>query len=118
MSTAEEPKNRLQKAQVDTSHRRAMDWLESHAPQSARIAIPRPAAASLMANPDRKSVSREEQQEMQSELARYDYLVEEEASPIDALRKRRGALVNGNGLKLVYEDVPGRIRIWQVRPAL
>lgn len=110
ISTAKPPQNRLQKAQLETSRKRALDWLSSHAPKSAKVAIPRPAAASRLA--DHKGGDWIPDQ-LRSELTRYDYLVEEGSTRFIP----NGTETAENGmLKLVYEDAPGKIRIWQIQP--
>lgn len=112
MNTAEAPQNRLEVAQTEAAHRRAMDWLKAHTEPDAKVAIPRPEAVSVL-----NSQQKDQDSALARELSQYDYLVEENAGAITSLRKKRGALVKGHGLNLVYEDVPGRIRIWEVKPS-
>ncbi len=114
MSTAKTPEGRLEEAQTGSAHRRAMEWLDAHTKPESKIATPRPGALSRLTGEDGKgSPDQAEQAQLKNELGQYNYLVEEGASKITAAR---GTSVNG--LKLVYEDVPGRIRIWQVKPSL
>lgn len=112
MSTASAPDSRLEAAQTTSAHRRAMEWLQAHTPESAKVGIPRPEAASeLAAGKDNSATGKARRAAVKSELEQYDYLVEEGASKIS-----KAKAASGLGLKLVYEDVPGRIRIWQVNP--
>jgi hypothetical protein len=114
MSTAQQPESRLEEAQTTSAHRRALDWLKVHTPASAKIGTPRPQAAEEVAGgKSSKEEAAARQEALQNEMGQYDYLVEEGASKISPAQ---GA--SGRGLKLVYEDVPGRIRIWQVKPSL
>lgn len=113
MSTAKDPETRLQQAQTGSAHRRAMDWLKEHTEPDAKVATPRPEAMSRLTGTDGKKAPDEaEQKQLQSELGQYNYLVEEGASKISPAQANKG-----NGLKMVYEDVPGKIRIWQVNPS-
>jgi hypothetical protein len=114
MSTAKKPENRLQEAQTISAHRRAMDWLKAHTPENAKIAIPRPEAAALVS---KKNQSAAEQASFRKALGGYDYLVEEGAAQITPMRTKPGVF-SERGLQLVYEDAPGRIRIWQVKPSI
>ncbi len=106
MSTAQEPENRLELEQTHSSHRRAMDWLDTHTAETARIGAAR-------GNVPAVDSSQVAQQQWQHEVAQYDFLVEEGSSKIAPLKSTGRA---GDSLKLVYEDVPGRIRIWEVNP--
>jgi hypothetical protein len=107
MSTAQDPGNRLEEAQTKTAHRKAMDWLDQHTPKDARIGMPQEDVTKLG-----KSKNEEDQAQWDHELGQYDYLVEESGSAFTPLRSRSLP----EGLKLVYEDVPGHIRIWRVKP--
>lgn len=111
MSTPQQPETRLEEAQTTSAQRRAMDWLKAHSSQSARVGAARPEAASLLA--DDKSATPEAKAERQkalaSELGQYDYLVEEGSAKLTPAKSAAS-----NGLKMVYEDIPGKIRIWQV----
>lgn len=115
MSTPQQPESRLEEAQVTSAQRRATDWLKSHASQKARVGAARPEAASLLADDKNvtPAVKAARQQALKSELGQYDYLVEEGAAQITPSKAAAT-----KGLKMVYEDVPGRIRIWQVRPSM
>jgi hypothetical protein len=112
MNTAPEPETRLEEAQTISAKRRAAEWLKKHTPSNARVGSPRPQAASALAKGN-KGKGEAEQKALQSELGQYDYLVEEGSSKLSPAQAG-----SGYGLKLVYEDVPGRIRIWQVKPTL
>jgi hypothetical protein len=107
MSTAQDPENRLEVAQTETAHRKAMDWLQAHTPADARIGAPKGELGS-----DKKGDT-DVQKQLQQELGQYDYLVEEGSSKLAPLKGGTGGHTPA-GLKLVYEDVAGRIRIWQV----
>ncbi len=109
MSTAKEPESRLEGAQTVSAHRRAMDWLKEHTEPGDKIATPKPGALSRFNNQDGNESHSEAQ--LTSELGQYNFLVEEGAAKISPART-----VASKGLKMVYEDVPGRIRIWQVNP--
>jgi hypothetical protein len=118
MSTSKAPESRLQEAQTTSAHRRAMDWLKVHTPSSAKVGTPRPQAAEEVASAASKDGHSKDEQDaqkkaMQSEFSQYDYLVEEGSTRISPAKNG-----SGSGLKLVYEDVPGRIRIWQVKPSI
>ncbi|WP_373532283.1 hypothetical protein [Vampirovibrio sp.] len=114
MSTAKEPVTRLETAQSTSAHRRAMDWLQVHTDPGDKVATPRPGALNRLTGggqsqkPDAAS-----EQQLQSELGQYNFLVEEGAAKISPAQTNQA-----KGLKMVYEDVPGRIRIWQVKPTL
>lgn len=110
MNTASDTEGRLGEAQKVSAHRRAMNWLGAHTPQNSRVAVPRPEAASRLVRDQDASDSRKKKQAIHDELSQYDYLVEEDAAKITHAKAAAG-----NGLKLVYEDVPGRIRIWRVQ---
>ena len=107
----QEPETRLEEAQTNSAQRRAMDWLKAHTPQSAKVGEARPEAASLLADDKDATpeVKAERQKALKTELGQYDYLVEEGSTKITPAKNAAS-----KGLKLVYEDVPGRIRIWQV----
>jgi hypothetical protein len=95
-----------------------MDWLKVHTPSSAKVGTPRPQAAEEVASAASKDGHSKDEQDaqkkaMQSEFSQYDYLVEEGSTRISPAKNG-----SGSGLKLVYEDVPGRIRIWQVKPSI
>lgn len=109
MNTATEPENRLEEEQTKTSHRKAMDWLQEHTPSTARLGRPTQDVASLS-----HEESKEAQEQWKNELGQYDYLLEEGASKLVPMKGKNAH--SPSGLKLVYEDVPGRIRIWQVNP--
>lgn len=115
MSTVKKPESRLEKAQLTSARRRALNWLDHNTPQDARVAIPRPEAAARLA---REMESGDTSGPMRRELGGYDYLVEEAANELAPI----GAdVTQTRGLKLVYEDLPGKIRIWQIQsrgPAL
>ncbi len=115
MSTPEPADTKLEAAQSTSAQRRAMDWLKAHSSASARVGAARPEAASLLADDQTVSpdVKAEREKALASELVQYDYLVEEGAAKLTPASK-----TSTKGLKMVYEDVPGRIRIWQVRPSL
>jgi hypothetical protein len=115
MSTPQQPGTRLEEAQTTSAKRRAMDWLKAHSSQSARVGSARPEAASLLAeNKDATPEAKAERQKaLETELGQYDYLVEEGAAKLTPAKA-----VAAKGMKMVYEDVPGRIRIWKVRPSL
>jgi hypothetical protein len=115
MSTPPQPETRLEEAQTTSAQRRAMDWLKAHSSESARVGAARPEAASLLADDKSASpaVKAERQKALATELGQYDYLVEEGATKLTP-----ASSAASKGLKMVYEDVPGRIRIWRVRPAL
>lgn len=114
MSTVQATDSRLEEAQNTSANRRAMEWLKKHTPESARVGVPRPEAASeLSAGKSRTKEGKARQAAVESELGQYDYLVEEGSSKISKAQANSGL-----GLKLVYEDVPGRIRIWRVKHAL
>lgn len=106
VSTAREPESRLQAAQENSAHRRAMQWLEKNAPVDAKVGASRPQAASLLGKPGRETTS------LTRELGQYDYLLEKNASKMSPARRKSLA----RNMSLVYEDVPGRIRIWKVLP--
>jgi hypothetical protein len=114
MNTANTPQNRLEEAQKNAAHHRAMDWLKAHTEPDAKVAIPRPEAAGALTG---KEKAGSQQAALAKELSKYDYLVEENAGEISSLRQKRGGLVKSHGMNLVYEDVPGRIRIWEVKPS-
>ena len=107
----QDPETRLEEAQTNSAQRRAMDWLKAHTPQSAKVGEARPEAASLLADDKDATpeVKAERQKALKTELGQYDYLVEEGSTKITPAKNAAS-----KGLKLVYEDVPGRIRIWQV----
>lgn len=120
MSTSKVPESRLQEAQTISAHRRAMDWLKLHTPSTAKVGTPRPQAAEevasnqvVSAKGNTKEDADARQKAMQREYSQYDYLVEEGSTQISPAKAG-----SGSGLKLVYEDVPGRIRIWQVKPSI
>lgn len=113
MSTASASGNRLEEAQSDSAARRMQEWLDAHVSKSAKVGIPRPEAASeLAATKDNSSAGKARRAAVRSELEQYDYLVEQGASKISKAKANAGL-----GLKLVYEDIPGKIRIWQVNPS-
>ncbi|HEY9745146.1 MAG TPA: hypothetical protein V6C99_02895 [Oculatellaceae cyanobacterium] len=112
MNTSLEPQTRLEEAQKAAARKRAMSWLKAHTEPSAKVAIPRPEAAKLLTG---EAGSPAQQEAFQKELANYNYLVEENATEISSLRKKRGGLLQTKGLQLVYEDVPGRTRIWEIK---
>ena len=115
MSTPEPTDTKLEAAQSNSAQRRAMDWLKDHSSSSARVGAARPEAASLLADDQTATpaVKAEREKALASEMGQYDYLVEEGAAKLTPASKTAS-----KGLKMVYEDVPGRIRIWQVRPSL
>ncbi len=109
ISTARPPETRLEKAQVETARKRALQWLSLNAPKDAKVAIPRPTAASRLS--DRKGGDWIPPQ-LRNELTGYDYLVEEGSTRFVP----NGTETAENGmLKLVYEDAPGKIRIWRIQ---
>lgn len=113
MSTAKQPATRLEEAQTGSAHRRAMDWLKAHTAPDAKVATPRPEAISRLTGDDGKNKpDQTEQKQLSSELKEYNYLVEEGAARITPAKN-----TDVNGLKMVYEDIPGKIRIWEVKPA-
>lgn len=110
MSTAKEPENRLETAQTTSAHRRAMDWLKAHTEPDDKVATPRPGALKRLTEGEPET-DNANQKQLRNELGQYNYLVEEGAAKISPARSNQA-----KGLKMVYEDVPGKIRIWQVRP--
>jgi len=114
MSTPQQPETRLEEAQTTSAQRRAMDWLKDHAKGSARVGAARPEAASMLAE-DKNATPEDKaarQKALTDELGQYDYLVEEGAAKLTPAKA-----VAAKGMKMVYEDVPGKIRIWKVRPS-
>lgn len=109
LSTAKAPENRLDEARSESAHRRAMSWLSEHTPQNAKVAIPRPESASLAADVAAN------QPALRKTFGHYDYLLEENAVPI---APAKALTASDQGLKLVYEDIPGKTRIWQIQPQM
>lgn len=114
MSTAKSSESRLETAQSLSAHRRAMDWLKAHTDPGDKVATPRPGALNRLTGGGKKEKpDTESEKQLQSELGQYNFLVEEGAAKISPARTNQA-----KGLKMVYEDVPGKIRIWQVKPTL
>lgn len=111
MSVARKPETRLEAAQTETAHRRASEWLKRNlatkTPESvARRAVP------VSGEPTADSPPLPTEDSTAAGSLRSDYLVEESSGKITPMKP--GALQSAHGLQLVYEDVAGKIRIWQI----
>jgi hypothetical protein len=137
MNTSRKPENRLEVAQTDSAHRRVNDWLKKHTETSSTDLqetdeTPRKRRGRNKGREDYIDLSADEG-EGESDVVtltgedgkpgggrwtfgpeQSDYIVEENSNRITPLEKS-GVPPSRRGLKLVYEDVQGRIRIWQIR---
>jgi hypothetical protein len=134
MSTAHPPANRLDAAQNASAHRRVNEWLNQHALRSQKsreeklvdsvAPLPLADGRSIKAVDDTVVETTVDSEGLAAGSSgtntqgwsfapeQSDYLVEENSRHIRPLAK--GSSPASRGLKLVYEDVRGHIRIWQV----
>ena len=109
-NVAHKPEGRLEEAQTETSHRRASDWLKKH------LSPVRKRAIELKQAVKEKTVAQPSQDdETADDSGRYDYLVEESDNKLTSTNPP-GMSPSTHGLQLVYEDAPGKIRIWRINP--
>jgi hypothetical protein len=124
MSTAQKPINRLDAAQDESAHRRVNAWLKRHSlhRRSRRdqeeqlvdsvqpLTLSDPKAANATPSSDSSKEISSETPTVPTPQS--DFLVEENSQKLRPLKQ--GSSPASQGLKLVYEDVHGHIRIWQV----
>jgi hypothetical protein len=123
MSTAQKPENRLDAAQDDSAHRRVKEWLKRHSlrRRSKEEKLVDSVQPLTLSDPSKRNDSSNMMPlpvQADSDIAavpeseQSDFLVEENSHQLTPLKK--GSSPASRGLKLVYEDVHGHIRIWQV----
>jgi hypothetical protein len=124
MGAPPDSSTRLGEAQTVTAHRKAMEWLKKNASKAHVGAAPPETVGLLSEELDQKghqkgrqknepSARAAQKKALADELGQYDYLLEEGAASITHAKEP----ANKN-LKMVYEDIPGRTRIWKVRSSL
>jgi hypothetical protein len=111
-NVAHKPEGRLEEAQTETSHRRATEWLKSHLSPRSRKKAQETQEAHRMKIVGTEAKDTETKTEGE-EPGRFDYLVEESDNKLTTTNPP-GMSPSTHGLQLMYEDSPGKIRIWRI----
>lgn len=116
-NVARKPEGRLEEAQTETSHRRASEWLKKHLlPQALRK---KSSESKRNIKESATEHALDEEGSTGEDVGQFDYLVEESDHKLSKsdLSKRMSSQTSpqaSHGLQLVYEDAPGKIRIWRI----
>ncbi|MBX2859928.1 MAG: hypothetical protein KTR14_01745 [Vampirovibrio sp.] len=99
------------------AHQRALGWINTNLPPKVAITTPKPRKLSLFTGRvGQKLPTAASQNKVLSGLLQSQYILEEQSNPTVRSRITPILEANANRFRLVYNDQPGNIRIWQVLP--